>query len=668
MTIAAANSSPRFQVTQFEENSGIMFTDLFRFRLVYNHWNLVAAVPVTNLFVQLKSARNLFKDYLNLVKQTHPDTMMSHQLVDLEKELDSLDRQARTVRLLFASNETIKLDRAKRALFNSFGSAIKAITGNLDHEDALYFEHKLKLIESGSRNVFDITREQTSLVETTIHMLNGTMENWEVNRKKIQDAMLELTNKTNSLDKRADQLENTIELVKIIQETYPVLSGWIRTLREGLHTIVQAYEDIKINKLNPLLVTPDFLQVALHKLTLPVGMSLPLDLNNKNIIRYYDLIELAAFVTEDCLNLVIKVPLVNGERYTMHEATPVPMLANDTANTYLFVNPEHEYIGVSNNDLHYLPYTKEQAAACLTIHVGEKICPIDGVLKDIHAATESCVMHLYKNPSELGENKCDMRLTAVTHAIWTKATQPRTWMFLLPKTEKGVITCREGAEKFDKPENLYLSGRGLLSLQGGCQYGSESVSLIAKGEFQSKDFLPVFPPNYSIRLPPSVFDVITRARHENLNLTLNLRSMKTNVYDLVRSGHKISEIKNMLDAAAATQWQTLSRRHNSMTFSTIIMLVLMGLSYALRKPISTLCGAACKRMFNRPAGAGTAAETLYRPVRAFYDVTTGTASFAVQGEREEPETSSEDTSATPSTLPAGRVTRSQMVKKKRDLC
>lgn len=108
--------------------------------------------------------------------------MMNHQLVDLEKELDTSDRQARTVKLLFKSKKTINIDRVKRGMFN-FGSAIKAITGNLDYEDALYFEHKLKLVETGSRNVFDKGREQTSIIDTTRHMLNGSMETWEIREK-----------------------------------------------------------------------------------------------------------------------------------------------------------------------------------------------------------------------------------------------------------------------------------------------------------------------------------------------------------------------------------------------------------------------------------------------------------------------------------------------------
>lgn len=657
---ARLEPKPGYTLTQASNNPGVEFTSLFRFRLVNDYWKLIASIPMAEVFSQLKLARALFTEYTNLVRRSNPDTTLTHQLTDIDKELYLLEKKSRTIRLIFTSgvNNTA---RERRGLFNSLGSAIKTVTGNMDHEDALWYENKLRQVTDGTSAIFDIAREQTSVVKTAIHTLNSSMETWESNKVKIQAAVAALVNETNAVSSRADQLDQVIQHMKLIQETYPSLMELIRYIREGMTLIIQAHEDVKLNRLNPLLITPDFLQTTLNDLPLPLGVTLPLELNDHTIIKYYELMKVSSFISGDRLNLVIRIPLVTNEQYTMFEVLPIPVQSKKYGNIFILINPEDEYIGVSDNDRHFLPYSDAQKRECKELKLNERICEIDGVIRDVHAASESCIMDLYKGSHELDEKKCEFRYISTKRPLWLKTPRTNTWVFMVPGTESGLIACRSGIQNFSEPQNIWVVGRGLLTLEAGCHYASDSVTLVARGEFTRVKETPFLLPRVDIHMPPKIYEILDRAKTAKLNLSLNLNSVKMNIYDLARVGHKVAEIQNLMDAVARNQLPEMMDMHRTVTLTALATLFLIVIVYVFRKPIYNLLREII-RGIPKLCCSPKNEESSYRavPAQVVYNVTTGT--LETQDVSESAPSSGETENNT-----TGRVL-TRTLRKRADLC
>lgn len=407
-------------------DTAITFEEVYQFKLVNDHWVLLTSIPVGNLFKQLELARTYFAVYFNLVQGDNPDEVIRIQLVNAETDLKEIERSLSTVRALFDKDEVEETEgnRRKRALFRSVGGAIRFLTGNLDEDDAQYYDEKIKQMGQGAHDIYELTRQQTSVINTVIHALNGTINDWEATRKQAETAFSQIAAMNAELTARTENNTNQIKALRVITESYSVLENLIVSTRHNTELVLKAYEDVKDGRLSPLIVSPDLLRTTLLKINLPAGLNLPVDLNTDTISAYYKLIEVSSFVSNFSLNLVLRVPLTNSEQFTMYSVIALPFHpTNGSGDVYMIIKPEAPYLGISNSDLHYAPYTYEEAKACRSLGNRKKICPVSGIIKDVHTQTDTCLMSFYKNKKTL-EPECDARILVARRPVWARTRSP----------------------------------------------------------------------------------------------------------------------------------------------------------------------------------------------------------------------------------------------------
>src|SRR5699024_6636348 len=82
--------------------------------------------------------------------------------------------------------------RTKRGLINIFGSAIKAITGNLDNEDGRKLQAQITKLQDQEKRQKILIDEQISLATIAIEKFNKTISNIVINQQIFKRKITEI--------------------------------------------------------------------------------------------------------------------------------------------------------------------------------------------------------------------------------------------------------------------------------------------------------------------------------------------------------------------------------------------------------------------------------------------------------------------------------------------
>ena len=145
---------PLYNISTSMDDPGLIFSDLFQFKIVQDYWTVVSSISSAPLVAQIACGRKLFNSYRALVNNNDPDKVMHIQLQHMEKDLREVENDLKIRKTLFSGNETEPQNRERRGLINSIGSALKVIAGTLDASDAEYFSSKIEQISEGAHGVY----------------------------------------------------------------------------------------------------------------------------------------------------------------------------------------------------------------------------------------------------------------------------------------------------------------------------------------------------------------------------------------------------------------------------------------------------------------------------------------------------------------------------------
>jgi hypothetical protein len=76
--------------------------------------------------------------------------------------------------------------RKKRGVFNLVGEISKILFGTVDDEDAIYYADKISLLEREQLDFLKLSKEQISVVRTTLRSVNSTLVQYWRMRKYYQ--------------------------------------------------------------------------------------------------------------------------------------------------------------------------------------------------------------------------------------------------------------------------------------------------------------------------------------------------------------------------------------------------------------------------------------------------------------------------------------------------
>lgn len=98
----------------------------------------------------------------------------------LAKDIHKITNQNSLLKEL-VNDESFVNNRKKRVFINGLGNIIKAITGNLDNDDAKYYNDAIEELNSNENHLNNLLKEQIQIVRSTIQNFNRSISNVEKN-------------------------------------------------------------------------------------------------------------------------------------------------------------------------------------------------------------------------------------------------------------------------------------------------------------------------------------------------------------------------------------------------------------------------------------------------------------------------------------------------------
>ena len=230
-----------------------------------------------------------------------------------------------------------------------------------------------KAIEEIKGNI-NILRDNLNLahehIERLAEHLNTTIT--VVNRNT--DAIIDLNLKLQALNVTIQKLVTGLWSLQITSSLLGDMRTGLAQIRTGLlmlHNNVQQVEEIlrviATHKANPLFLPPNKLQELLIKVQDHIRdhtrLELPKD-PHQDIWQYYQFISLNAIVLDDCLILIISIPLLDNTMHVdLYRAYSLPALHPDLNVEYTY-DLENPYVGITDTGIFAILPSTEEVQLC----------------------------------------------------------------------------------------------------------------------------------------------------------------------------------------------------------------------------------------------------------------------------------------------------------------
>lgn len=323
--------------------------------------------------------------------------------------------QLKMVQQKFTSVYPIK--RQKRGLINGLGSIIKSISGNLDQEDADRFNQAIRNLQENQNNIANKLNQEISLTTKIIDNFNHTITLVLHNQDVIANG-IECIKK--DLNKFIFEFNDYLQVKNILDQLNLSLNIIIQLLTDIENAITFA----KLNTLHHSIVKIDELEFIVDTLRNNHPVEQLLYTNKIDIHKYYEIVEVKAYYSENKIIFALEFPLIHPEHFSYYHLYSIPTPNHTT------IIPSNTYLTMSDNFYQY------QSTPCKEIDA-EYYCQgsllIDGWRQN------DCIFQLLQLSQE--DNTCTQVPVRTVHPIVEQITETY-YIGIFPNETKIQITCR----------------------------------------------------------------------------------------------------------------------------------------------------------------------------------------------------------------------------------
>jgi hypothetical protein len=319
--------------------------------------------------------------------------------------------------------------RYKRGLINGLGSVIKSITGNLDHDDAVAYTRAISILQKNQERLRSSFTQGISLNTHLIHAYNSTMSTIVNNQYKIYTQINEVAREINMTNYR---LSDFIKMTSL----YNLLQINCLNIYDLLTSLENAIALSRLHITHHSVISADNVQYISETLT-TLYESDELLINSHTDLRdIYDLIELGSYYVDNTVVFVLKLPIMNKNKYSYYHLYPTP-----TYNSTVIIPPK-PFLAMDGS--HYV-YTEQECKK----------------FKDLYYCEESsflttnsyndCIHQLILKHDIIKE--CRYTAVKMVPEIWQKMDDQH-YLLSCTKPTKIRLTCDE--ESHDSVQGTYL--------------------------------------------------------------------------------------------------------------------------------------------------------------------------------------------------------------------
>lgn len=344
--------------------------------------------------------------------------------------------------------------RTKRGIIDGLGSAIKIVTGNLDHNDAIKYDHALtKLSESQNENKV-LIKEQITLLQNSIKKFNDSINTIVHNQEilKTRIVQIEYIIQTTQLKNIETQWELLLQMI------FSQLTSSFQILYDILERLEVAITFSKLNVFHNSIVDPnEFLhEIATVNKYLTIG-KLPFEPIHKNILLLERLIEVKSYLKENNIIFILNLPIVETKIYNYYELYSLPVFI---LNSFKTIIPKSRYL-LSNEQSYSLSNTK-----CKEIVPEKFICEeLRTYEKSEHNPCEVNLITYTKNQSNCKQ------IPVKISEIKIQKLKNNQWIVVAPKSVVASAKCGKTSE------NVFLNGTNAITVKKSCEVKIGDVSV-----------------------------------------------------------------------------------------------------------------------------------------------------------------------------------------------
>ena len=256
---------------------------------------------------------------------------------------------------------------------------------------------------------------------------------------------------------------------------YRVYSS-LYALQSDTESLFEYMRALASQELNPMIIPPDFLKNVLHKIETDIKSHARLKLcedPESNIWLYYGTIELTPIVLEDCLMLILTVPLVDQSlQMNLYKIYNLPML-HPILHMRAQYELERSYIATVMDGMFVTLPTALDGRLCLMTN--GHLCMFNQALYPVEQMNW-CVCALFINDEERIEKNCVLR--AINHTTnLAYSLDGYLWAISALATEKLQLRCVMETYIITIQPPLQI-----VDIGNGCEAYSASIYISAKSE------------------------------------------------------------------------------------------------------------------------------------------------------------------------------------------
>lgn len=370
--------------------------------------------------------------------------------------------------------------RRKRGLINGLGSIVKAITGNLDEEDAIKFEKEIYTLKK-------YVKQSQTKQNQNIGLMNSFMKEYDNTLKKIKNNQDIIIDNLNRINRNISVLDSRINILQI----YMQIENNLQQIYDKLTLLETAITFASLKKLHPSILEPRQLLNELLNIRKENNIRLPFETNRANIHLIESTIEVKAYSTSSSLTFILEIPIVSRSNYDLLHIYPIP----DDNN--LIRIPKSPYLILGSKEFSYLQ------EPCNEITDSIKIC--NHLKLERVEETQDCVIQILRH---ISANNCS---TASVILPRTKIEQIKenSWIIITQEEETLRTKCINN-EKFQRIKGSYR-----ITTIGDCYLEIDGKILQTHiKELNVKETIPL--PRFKINLTKSEYAPI-QLEHINLD-------------------------------------------------------------------------------------------------------------------------------------------------------
>jgi hypothetical protein len=210
-------------VQQFKESPGLYYDYIGEARLYSTEWKVVTYINLRTVDDNFRTLRNYAQMSVDFCKKHEHMFWVNYTgclntIRQTDRPIKEVNDLKLILRQLTRNEDELLHTRNKRGVFNFIGGISKILFGTLDNEDANYYADKITHLENEQLDFLKHSKEQISVVKTTLRSVNSTLLTVSENEKFLSKGLEEMAKHVNEQDGEIWEMFTAYSLLLTINE------------------------------------------------------------------------------------------------------------------------------------------------------------------------------------------------------------------------------------------------------------------------------------------------------------------------------------------------------------------------------------------------------------------------------------------------------------------